>query len=232
MHIMHMSSHLLNGVAIMSGQIKKLADKWRQYFPKNLVSISAKNDHTVLCEALNMVYDTYREKNFAPGKILDVGCGDGYSLTILRNYYPKAELYGITINPKESSLGETSYALTQGKHILIMDMHNMDFDDNTFDTVYCRDVLEHSISPLIALYEMNRVMKKDALLFLIIPDDRSIENDSHVYVLNDRQLRHIVSKAGFVVESYSFRDYSKFNLGQNRYVLRKKEPAKYNQEGY
>lgn len=230
-----MHSQILNfnsiGI-IMAGSIKKLAENWRKYFPKSKVSVSAKNDHSVLCEGLNLVYDICKEKSYTPENILDVGCSDGFGMRILKNYFPKAKVCGITINPTESMLGETEYGFSQGKDILLMDMHDMTFEDRSFDLIYCRDVLEHSISPLIALYEMNRVLKNDAYAFIIVPDERSIDFFGHTYVLNEKQLKHIYDKAGFEIVSYSFRDYPKFILGQNRYVLKKiKEPV-YNVAGF
>ena len=35
-----------------------------------------------------------------------------------------------------------------------MDMHCMDFEDESFDAVWCRHTLEHSFAPLQVLYEI------------------------------------------------------------------------------
>jgi ubiquinone/menaquinone biosynthesis C-methylase UbiE len=50
-----------------------------------------------------------------------------------------------------------------------MDMHSMEFDDESFDAVWCRHTLEHSFAPLQVLAEIYRVTKNDSYLFAVLP---------------------------------------------------------------
>lgn len=92
-------------------------------------------------------------KNIKPQKkttLLDVGCGNGFFT------YHFAKLYNVTgldfskrmlkINPH--------YKLVHG------DAENLPFDNNTFDIVFCSDLLHHLKKPKEAIREMKRVVKK------------------------------------------------------------------------
>lgn len=49
---------------------------------------------------------------------------------------------------------------------LVADVHNLPFSDNEFQTILCREVLEHCIDPAKAVHEMMRVLKPGGTLLL------------------------------------------------------------------
>jgi len=76
---------------------------------------------------------------------------------------------------------------SDNKSILLMDMHDMTFQDETFDLIFSSHSLEHSIDPERAVLEFARVSKDGTIFIIEVPinypvkgadlvDFRSIEN--------------------------------------------------------
>ena len=64
-----------------------------------------------------------------------------------------------------------------------MDIHNMTFDDNSFDLIICNHVLEHVEDDILALKEIRRVLKKEGYGIIMIPfyypiPEITLEDDS------------------------------------------------------
>lgn len=53
--------------------------------------------------------------------------------------------------------------------IMLQDVHDMEFNDNSFDFVYSSQTLEHSPAPIISLMQIARVLKDDGAFFFWIP---------------------------------------------------------------
>lgn len=111
--------------------------------------------------------------NFAPetlhdgARVLDLGCGDGYGFSVLKTRFgEKVNVVGLTINRAEMKA-----VRRQGLRAKRGDMHAMPFANNQFDFIFCQDTLEHSISPYIAVSEVNRVLKIGAKAVISIPSD-------------------------------------------------------------
>lgn len=86
-------------------------------------------------------------------RILDIGCGSGYALSTLRDIYPYIEPYGVDIIMTED--------LPQDIHFHRVDLEHdrLPFDDNFFDFVMCRSVMEHLRDPSNLFFESYRVLK-------------------------------------------------------------------------
>src|SRR3989344_45334 len=93
----------------------------------------------------------------AQGKTaLDVGCRDGYFSEILKNY-----CYRVTSIDIEK-------AYPDGQ--IIDANHPLPFADNTFDLIWCSEVIEHLINPQITISEFRRVLKPNGLVILTTPN--------------------------------------------------------------
>lgn len=125
-------------------------------------------------------------------RVLDVGCGVGNLVEELtREGY---DAYGITINPQE--IGRAG-----NKNIFLYDIQ-ADPGDNSlagmqFDAILSFDCLEHLEAPLIALKNINKLLKTDGLFISYIPPIRWIECDYHIIVYSPRQFRWLLNLAGF-----------------------------------
>lgn len=96
--------------------------------------------------------------------ILDVGCNDGWMCKIFKESGKKP----IGIN---DFLYPTDYKYIQDNNldIRVMDMHCLEFEDESFDAIWLRHSLEHSIAPLIVLSECHRVLKTGGYIFIALP---------------------------------------------------------------
>jgi len=131
-------------------------------------------------------------KNGSFQNVLDVGFGTGYSLDKFRGLGIKAT--GITLDPKELQT-----AAFIGHDVKMMDMNFLDFPDSSFDLVWCRHSLEHSIMPLIALMEFRRVMTPEGRLYVEVPSDNVVhmENANHYSLFSDAAWQAMFRKTGF-----------------------------------
>ncbi len=98
------------------------------------------------------------------GSILDIGVGPGGLLNILHIDERFDRVTGIDIRHYSKLV-----KMSEDLDIRIMDVGNMSFADNSFDTLVCMEVLEHIEKPhfLRALSELRRVAAKQ--VFMTIP---------------------------------------------------------------
>ncbi len=98
--------------------------------------------------------------------ILDVGCGEGFTLHRLKMRGIGSKLEGIEYSKAAIELGKKTYPdikITEGS------IYELPYEDNTFDLVLCTEVLEHLEDPEKALKELVRVSKK--YLVISVPNE-------------------------------------------------------------
>lgn len=100
-------------------------------------------------------------KELSPKTVLDVGCGEGFTLEMLRTNGVGESLEGVDFLDRAIELGKKEHPKLKLKQGTIYDL---DYKDNTFDLVICSEVLEHVEHPEKALQELVRVTKKNLLL--------------------------------------------------------------------
>jgi ubiquinone/menaquinone biosynthesis C-methylase UbiE len=88
---------------------------------------------------------------------IDVGCGEGEIISLLREYYPQCFIMGIDIDEK---VLEKAKQRNKGIEFKVQNIMQLDIPDNSFDLVICLEVLEHLDNPVTALKEIVRISKK------------------------------------------------------------------------
>lgn len=133
----------------------------------------------------------------AGSSVLDIGCGQGVALKRFASRGMKAT--GITLNRID-----VDACLAQGYDVHHMDQSMLDFPDATFDLVWCRHCLEHSIYPYFTLSQFARVLKPNGWLYVEVPaPDTACThqlNGNHYSVLGKSMLGSLITRAGFVVD--------------------------------
>ncbi len=96
-----------------------------------------------------------------PEKVLDVGCGEGFTLSQFYKLKIGEILEGIDFSEDAIKIGKSLYPYLD---IKIGDIYNLAYKNNSFDLVTCMEVLEHLEDPIKALQEVVRVSSKYVLL--------------------------------------------------------------------
>jgi methionine biosynthesis protein MetW len=147
------------------------------------------------------------------GRLLDVGCGDGLFLKMLKSTGPQLDTKGI-----DFSATATGAAQKSGAEVFTVDARTeWPFEDGEFDVVTALDVLEHVLEPEKIIEKMKRVSAQYVLIS--VPNFSSLparlqtlwgkvpENNrpkkGHVYWFNKRVLDAMLQDVGlYVVEMY------------------------------
>lgn len=100
-------------------------------------------------------------QNLSIENVLDVGCGEGFTLNKLKKNNIGKKYLGIDYSKTAIEIGKRLYPELDLK---TGDIYKLEFKDNSFDLVICSEVLEHLENPLKALKELIRVSGKYILL--------------------------------------------------------------------
>lgn len=96
---------------------------------------------------------------------------------------------------------------------------SIEFEDDSFDFIYCKEALHHFPRPHIALHEMYRVAKFGVIL--TEPRDFLIDNNPISHLFNKLvysilgKKNHFFEPVGNYVYGFSEREYEKFLLGMH-----------------
>lgn len=150
-------------------------------------------------------------------EIIDVGCGTGEILSIIRKLYPTVSLYGIDIS--KEMLKRAKEKRIDDVHFYLGDAERLPFENGKFNLLICTDSFHHYPNPQIAIDEFYRVVQNDGYLLLVdywkpfplrqlmnifIP----FSNEGDVKVYSKQEIIHYLRNSGFKNIYYSRIDYS------------------------
>jgi len=98
------------------------------------------------------------QKHINKGKVLDVGCGGGFFLSVLDKNFDK---YGIDIDKESIRYGKECFGYNFKVELIGEDSFSTDF----FDLIIFRGVIEHMYDPKKALSRATELLKKGGYLF-------------------------------------------------------------------
>jgi SAM-dependent methyltransferase len=127
--------------------------------------------------------------------VLDIGCGMGTELELFK-VHGAAKVYGLSLG-EDKELGEHDNIIVADQSF-IPDTYN-----ETFDLLFARHVLEHSLFPYFTLYGYNRVLKLLGHAYVEVPlPDCVVEhelNNNHYSVLTRKMWMMLFARTGFSV---------------------------------
>lgn len=130
-------------------------------------------------------------------KVLDIGCGQGPALKIFQEKGIRNAI-GITLNDED-----VQACRVKGFDVRKMDQSFLEFPDGTFDFVWARHVIEHSLFPYFTLSEYARVMHPGSMLYLEVPAPetscRHETNPNHYSVFSKNAWNSLLQRSGFTV---------------------------------
>lgn len=112
---------------------------------------------------LNIISDLIAQ----PGRVLDVGAGNGLLGALLRQKKRQVEIDGLEPNPHAASIAEPYY------NYFIKDNFQgylPKLKEIKYDFIVLADVLEHIDNPLLWLEDLYICVKKDTQIFISIPN--------------------------------------------------------------
>lgn len=131
---------------------------------------------------------------YAP-RLLDVGCGDG-SFALQQGWADKYQYTGVDIDPEK-----VREARDRGLEATESDVvDGLNYDDEEFDVVVAKAILEHVDDPVAAVKECRRVLGPSGRFRAIVPSDRSYDiwgDYSHKRAFRRDALLDLLSDAGF-----------------------------------
>lgn len=160
---------------------------------------------------LSLIPGTDRQKIMAdcvfleeakPGKLLDIGCGNG---SFLQQMQEKG--WDVVGTDFDSKAVET--ANQQGLEVYVGDLSTIQFKANSFDAITLNNVIEHLYDPLQTLKECRRILRDQGQIVIVTPNReslghqhfkqnwRGLETPRHLFIFSQKNLETMAVEAGF-----------------------------------
>jgi SAM-dependent methyltransferase len=140
------------------------------------------------------------------GRLLEVGCGDGSTLELLKEFGWRAE--GVDFDA-----AAVERARKRGLVVHLGTLAGQKLPENSFDAIVARHFIEHVPDPIEVLRECRRLLRPGGLLVLVTPNARSLghrfylanwrglEPPRHLHVFTRCSLAAACSQADFSLSS-------------------------------
>ncbi len=154
---------------------------------------------------VNIFWIKYIRKYKESGKLLEVGCGEGYFLKRISSYY---SIWGIDINEYAVDIARE---VAPKAIIKLCDATKLPFKTSFFDVIVAFDVIEHLRQPELFFKEANRVLKIGGILIVRTPNPISFgarikreqwfgfRDETHVSILSSKEWKKILLDFKFII---------------------------------
>lgn len=140
-----------------------------------------------------------------PSVLLDVGCGVGSFLRLARNEGYEAS--GVELSYYAAEYARNNFGLS----VFNGELKDANFAAETFDIITLWHVLEHVTDPKKFLIEVNRLLKKNGILVVEVPNIESIAAKislmnwelmaptEHLFYFNPHTISRLLKETGFSI---------------------------------
>lgn len=143
---------------------------------------------------LSWTLDTFLSAS-TPGKVLEIGCGDGAMLRLLADR--KFEAVGI--DASASGIDRCSERGLRA-HCLDISTDGLPFPDDSFDLVISLETFEHLMNPFHALQEVKRTLRLGGRFLCSVPNPRTGHPYLYPGLFEYKNFRHFLEQAGFDID--------------------------------
>ncbi|MCX7661055.1 MAG: class I SAM-dependent methyltransferase [Candidatus Omnitrophica bacterium] len=107
--------------------------------------------------------------SYLNGTILDLGTGLGDFALAVAKKFPSAKVVGLDISEEMLKEAEKNLKDRDFKNVsfCLMDVHRLDFSDNSIDLIVSHGSLHHWHSPIEVFKEIKRVLKENRFAFIV-----------------------------------------------------------------
>jgi 2-polyprenyl-3-methyl-5-hydroxy-6-metoxy-1,4-benzoquinol methylase len=156
------------------------------------------------------------EKYIKKGRILDIGCGRGLFLDVMRRH--GWSVAGVEFNEETASYAAETYGL----NVIAGNPPDWRFDKESFDVITINHVIEHVHKPAEMISECNRLLRKGGLLVIAVPNIYSLQasagKGSWFHLDIPHHLYHFSEEGLFILlkkNSYKILKTRRFDLEYN-----------------
>lgn len=103
--------------------------------------------------------------------VLDIGCGYGFVGREIKRRFPQIKVFGVEV---EAAAAQVAKAVLDGVVAVDIEADDPAFPNEHFDCIILADVLEHLRDPWKVLLKVHRLLKKDGVLIISIPNIRNL----------------------------------------------------------
>ncbi|MFA1542578.1 class I SAM-dependent methyltransferase [Actinomadura monticuli] len=142
------------------------------------------------------------------GSVVDVGCGTGRALPVLRSAVgPAGKVIGVDLTPQ---MLDTARAHGRARHCVLMlaDARRLPFADARLDAVFAAGLVQHMPDPAAALVELARITRRGGRLIVFHPSGRAALAARHGRILRpgellaQARLGPLLARTGWRLDAY------------------------------
>jgi ubiquinone/menaquinone biosynthesis C-methylase UbiE len=190
----------------MSDSAPQIKDYYEGYWTGGRATYSGSNQGYASNFRRWMALELWELATDAP--VIEVGCGDASFTRELAHYSTNVTALDISA----SQIADNSRAFPRIKFVQHDVAEPFPFPDNSFEVVWCSEVLEHLFNPVFAVEEMHRILRpggrllvtvpyhgrfKDVLIALFKWDVHFSPTNPHIRFYTTKTLSRMVEDAGF-----------------------------------
>jgi ubiquinone/menaquinone biosynthesis C-methylase UbiE len=148
-------------------------------------------------------------------KILDVGCGSGFSIEQSVKGRNDLKVYGVDvtgdlINYALKRRPQFNFTLAYGEEL--------PFEDNEFDAILYLDVIEHLVDPSQSLKEARRCLKENGFIIILVVLEHhplfriiwwlwlklkgKVWHEAHLHIFSKKSLTELLNNENFILDDF------------------------------
>ncbi len=150
------------------------------------------------------------------GKALEVGCGNGTFLNILKRY--GWNVVGVDLSPHAAQAAKELFDID----VFTGQLEDAPFPENSFDYIHLSHVVEHFYDPLEAMKKVRTLLKPGGTVYIEVPNAEGIgaqmskeywygwDAPRHLFMFTPETLKNTVNEAGLSITKLRTRVWDSF----------------------